>query len=660
MASNNSNSSRGFSQNPRPNAVTRAPSLPAFRFMSQSHLHPQQNFLQHRTPDNKISFNVPATHDMHRTPGTPSSAPAWTTRSSSSSTADESDKRAQRAKRFGISGDSPTMSLSSRRPLFKPTDSFNFQTSESDANQLDFISFGDMGDPFSEHSQPTNEFVFNDKDPLELVYDLPQPVWCDPGKQYSSNLTEMFNEEVQDYVKYIAPTAAEHSVRQLTIERLRFVVKKIWPDATVAVFGSFSTQLYLPTSDVDIVIMGKNLRAPNSLFELSVALRDHGYTSKIEVIAKAKVPIIKYTDALTDFPVDVSINMEGGSKAAEIVKTFLNEPNGVGDAIRGLMYLLKQFLLARHLNEPFSGGCGSYALLILVTSFVKVMHPMIQCGAINPFAHIGLLFLEFLETYGHKFNFPDIGISCDPKTGPMYFVKRSHHFSRAPGYLTLLDPQDVHNDVGSGAFNFHMVRTEFARAYTRVVVILGSALARDEEDDRRHRRRHHPPLTILSAVLTVRKGLYGFRMAVEELWQKVLDGVVMTGVDEVVWAQVCEALKNQQETSNIHLKRKWEEINVAKEVAMQKISDVTTLWEPVDAARKTNTKVVGKVIEDVNDDGAKREWKKWEQDYLALLKEGSGSDSDMDVGNSSLEEGETEDDTKGNASKTPLKKRQRI
>ena len=74
---------------------------------------------------------------------------------------------------------------------------------------------------------------------------------------------------------------------------------------------------------------------------------------------------------MTKFPVDVSFNMSGGLESAKIVKKFLNDPK-CGHGIRGIMYMMKQFLYQRHLNEPFSGGLGSYALLIMVSAFVKV------------------------------------------------------------------------------------------------------------------------------------------------------------------------------------------------------------------------------------------------------------------------------------------------
>lgn len=38
------------------------------------------------------------------------------------------------------------------------------------------------------------------------------------------------------------------------MHRIRVAIKDKWPEAEVEVFGSFSTQLYLPNSDIDLVV----------------------------------------------------------------------------------------------------------------------------------------------------------------------------------------------------------------------------------------------------------------------------------------------------------------------------------------------------------------------------------------------------------------------
>jgi DNA polymerase sigma len=69
------------------------------------------------------------------------------------------------------------------------------------------------------------------------------------------------------------------------------------------------------------------------------------------VISKAKVPIIKIVDKLTNFQVDVSFGEANGIKAANMVKRLITE---CGQALRGLMLVLKQFLVQRHLYFIFN------------------------------------------------------------------------------------------------------------------------------------------------------------------------------------------------------------------------------------------------------------------------------------------------------------------
>jgi DNA polymerase sigma len=77
-------------------------------------------------------------------------------------------------------------------------------------------------------------------------------------------------------------------------------------------------------------------------------------------------------DALTQFKVDISFNIPGGIEAAVIVKEFLTDPT-CGGALKPLMLIMKQYLAQRLMNEVFLGGLGSYGLLIMIASFLKVI-----------------------------------------------------------------------------------------------------------------------------------------------------------------------------------------------------------------------------------------------------------------------------------------------
>ncbi|KAJ3107406.1 hypothetical protein HDU96_007913 [Phlyctochytrium bullatum] len=414
---------------------------------------------------------------------------------------------------------------------------------------------------------------------LDPLMPLPTPPWARDAKAYSKDPAEMFNQEAYDYIRYISPTAPEHAMRALTVERIRNVVRQVWgPECSVMPFGSFETGLYLPTSDVDVVVYNCP-PPPACLDSLGYALDRLQIASKLELVKKARVPIIKMVDSLTGFAVDVSFNMTSGVQTAQIVKKVLSDQK-CGAAIRGLMYLLKQFLAQRVLNEPFSGGLGSYALLLLVVAFVK-MHPLVQTGEIFPEENMGTLFLEFLELYGNRFSYGEVGIAYDSEATPAYFEKvgalffyevigvqvdllydpRMRRTNRKVGVLTLLDPQDNNNDVGAGAFNYFSVKAEFYRAYLRLSAMIGLLYDRGQDPSARrlshsHRRFHDDgdsyvtdedagrPTTILGAVLAVRKGYLERRMEVQELAARVFEGGADTGLapsDGNWWERVNKA-----------------------------------------------------------------------------------------------------------------------
>ena len=75
----------------------------------------------------------------------------------------------------------------------------------------------------------------------------------------------------------------------------------------------------------------------------------------IQVLDKASVPIIKLTDRNSNVKVDISFNMENGLRTAELVKMYKKQ----FPALQKLIYVLKQFLLQRDLNEVRLEICDS-------------------------------------------------------------------------------------------------------------------------------------------------------------------------------------------------------------------------------------------------------------------------------------------------------------
>lgn len=269
------------------------------------------------------------------------------------------------------------------------------------------------------------------------------------------------HEEVMDFYNFMSPRPEEAAMRKEVVNRIEQIIKERWPSADVQIFGSFSTGLYLPTSDIDLVVFGKWERPP--LQELEQALRKHNVAEpvSIKVLDKATVPIIKLTDQETDVKVDISFNMETGVKAASFIKDYVEKY----PVLPYLIFVLKQFLLQRDLNEVFTGGISSYSLILMVISFLQ-LHPRID--ARNPEENLGVLLIEFFELYGRHFNYLKTGIRI--KNGGAYIAKEEIMKSMAngsrPSMLCIEDPLLPGNDVGRGSYGAMRVQEVFDYAYT--------------------------------------------------------------------------------------------------------------------------------------------------------------------------------------------------
>ncbi|XP_053305541.1 terminal nucleotidyltransferase 4B isoform X2 [Spea bombifrons] len=286
-------------------------------------------------------------------------------------------------------------------------------------------------------------------------------------RNYSDEVVGL-HEEIIDFYKYMSPRPEEEKMRMEVVNRIESVIKELWPNADVQIFGSFKTGLYLPTSDIDLVVFGKWENLP--LWTLEEALRKHKVADEntVKVLDKATVPIIKLTDSFTEVKVDISFNVQNGVKAAQLIRDFIKKY----PVLPYLVLVLKQFLLQRDLNEVFTGGIGSYSLFLMAVSFLQ-LHP--REDACSPDANYGVLLIEFFELYGRHFNYLKTGIRI--KDGGSYVAKDEVQKSMLDGYrpsmLYIEDPLQPGNDVGRSSYGAMQVKQAFDYAY----VVLSHAVS---------------------------------------------------------------------------------------------------------------------------------------------------------------------------------------
>ncbi|KAL5489934.1 hypothetical protein ACEPAI_4766 [Sanghuangporus weigelae] len=341
------------------------------------------------------------------------------------------------------------------------------------------------------------------------------------------NVAQLLHKEVEAYIKYISPTSVEHEVRHMTVLLISASIKKTYPDAEVLPFGSFETKLYLPQGDIDLVVKSRTLENADkvtALRSLANIVRRTGITDKVTLISKAKVPIIKFVTSYGRLAVDISINQSNGVQAGEMINHFIRE----FPALRALVLIVKSFLRQRNLNEVYSGGLGSYAIVCLVVSHLQ-MHPKVRRAEIDSAKNLGVLMLEFFELYGKYFNYTNTGISL--RHGGSYFSKQARGWRDyyRPYLLSIEDPGDISNDISKGSFGIKKVKQTFAGAYE---LMLSSLYVAADTLSARHgartvdlRRgstfsRRSDEMSVLSSILGVDQETINHRRLIQEVYDE--------------------------------------------------------------------------------------------------------------------------------------------
>jgi len=164
-------------------------------------------------------------------------------------------------------------------------------------------------------------------------------------------------------------TSCRDDINTITAS-LKAVVNKRWPTATVELYGSRSTGLYLSTSDMDVVLMGVPC-TPKDVGEALTRLRDdlvsQPWVTSHTLVLGARIPVLKL-QSLGGVPVDITISaspQHTGLQARDLLLSYLAD----SPQLAPLVVVFKTFLRDIGLNDPYTGGLSSYCLVVLLYNF---------------------------------------------------------------------------------------------------------------------------------------------------------------------------------------------------------------------------------------------------------------------------------------------------
>lgn len=339
---------------------------------------------------------------------------------------------------------------------------FGFSSSEEDAPERnDYDDYSDDGvlsddESGTIHTQTTTKSLY--------------PWIKDHDHSKQKEIADWFTMEIKDFVNYISPSEAEIMTRNRVVNQLKQQIGQFWPATELHVFGSCATDLYLPGSDIDMVVVSEtgDYEHRSRLYQLSSFLRNKKLAKNIEVIAKAKVPIIKFVDPTSNIHIDISFERTNGIDAAKKIRRWLSSTPG----LRELVLIVKQFLRSRKLNNVHVGGLGGYSTIILCYHFLK-LHPRLSTKNMAVLDNLGSLLIEFFELYGRNFSYDNLIIAIDTETDlPKYLLKRKHpvlNTSRNPFSIIIQDPSDPANNITRSSYNLRDLKKAFGGAFQLLV-----------------------------------------------------------------------------------------------------------------------------------------------------------------------------------------------
>ncbi|CAK56404.1 unnamed protein product (macronuclear) [Paramecium tetraurelia] len=262
--------------------------------------------------------------------------------------------------------------------------------------------------------------------------------------------TIRFHNEIIEFYDYISPTIEEHRKREQAFMRVETFIKGVC-------FRILRQNFNLPNADIDVVMIDKNMSAKELYKKVAQNLMKSDKFENVNLIAKAKVPIIKFFEIESSYQFDISFNqMDGIRQIDEIQKAFTIYPE-----FKYLIMILKCILKQRDLNETYSGGIGSFLLFQMILAFLREVRK-------EAFANkkqeqlknitLGEYILRFLEFYGSKFDYQKKRILMVNGGSIVNKPTPDDKFS-------LISPQDPDHDIGSSSFKIKEIFKIFSNRY---------------------------------------------------------------------------------------------------------------------------------------------------------------------------------------------------
>ena len=275
------------------------------------------------------------------------------------------------------------------------------------------------------------------------------------------------SKDLSEFVLYVSEHIKKSAnIYEELIKNVQNSVNECLQDYEVHLYGSHATNLCLPWSDLDLVLISKksggnqiSLDSKHLLLsKLNEYLKHQPWVKDTNYISSANIPIVKLfsIEKYNNIPIDISIQDEKhfGLRCVDLVKQLLNKY----ESLKPLVLALKNILKRGNLNDPYKGGISSYGLILMIVYFLQQQSYMGIDINLNE-NNIGKLFFEFLQFYAIEFDFNKSVIYLKNNIKDLDDLKYQN-IAHTSGFI-IIDPLNSANNVAKSCFQYLRIRMAF-------------------------------------------------------------------------------------------------------------------------------------------------------------------------------------------------------
>lgn len=272
------------------------------------------------------------------------------------------------------------------------------------------------------------------------------------------------SKDLIDYQQFVTEhIQREENIYNTLIQNLQNAANESIRDFDVHLYGSHATNLCLPWSDLDVVLIPRvprqsTMNNPILLSQLYENISKQPWVKECKFIGGATIPIIKVVciEQFNSMPIDISIQDERhfGLKCVDLVKTFITKY----ESLKPLVLALKNILKKANLNDPYKGGMSSYGLILMIVSFLQKQKKEGKDISLND-NNLGRLFYDFINFYGLHFDpskYIIVAKSNDDENEDINF-----NGIQIGSDLMIIDPLNISNNVAKSCYQFCNIKMAF-------------------------------------------------------------------------------------------------------------------------------------------------------------------------------------------------------